>query len=116
MTDLPALCGPQLLHADPAALLRLLVLAPLLEEWIVRAGLQAWLHGRRAGPALELLAPALVFCLLHAGSGWGAVAAVFGPALTLGWLYRRWRSWQLCAGVHSLMNAFALTFCSLNTH
>ena len=56
---LPALCGPSLLKSDPATLLRLLVLAPLLEEWIVRAGLQEWLMRRYCAahgvPALSLI-------------------------------------------------------------
>lgn len=119
---LPALCGPSLLKTDPATLLRLLVLAPLLEEWIVRAGPQEWLMRRvaasGAGPAALLapmaavLVPAVCFSLLHLGAGWFAAAAVFPPGLALGLLYWRWRDWRLCAAAHALCNGFALIFCS----
>ena len=126
---LPALCGPSLLKTDPATLLRLLVLAPLLEEWIVRAGLQEWLMRRiaapgaapGAGPAAALLAPmaavlvpAACFSLLHLGAGWFAVATVFPTGLAMGLLYWRWRDWRLCAAAHALCNGFALTFCSMS--
>ena len=124
---LPALCGPSLLKSDPATLLRLLVLAPLLEEWIVRAGLQEWLmrrycaaHGvpaagtARAAAALAILAPAAAFSLLHAGAGWFAAAAVFPPGLALSLLYWRWRDWRLCAAAHALCNGYALIFCHMN--
>lgn len=133
---LPALCGAPLMKTDPATLLRLLLLAPLLEEWIVRAGLQEWLMRRSASPAvaggagtagglalqlstllsalLPVLIPAACFSLLHVGAGWGAAAAVFLPGLALGLLYRRWRDWRLCAAAHALCNGYALAFCNLN--
>lgn len=110
---LPALCGPRLLHPDPATMLRLLLLAPLLEEWIVRAGLQEWLMRRhpRPGAALAVLAPAACFSLLHVAAGWSAAAAVFPPGVALGLLYLRWRDWRLCAVVHALFNGCALAVC-----
>ena len=112
---LPALCGPSLLKTDPATLLRLLVLAPLLEEWIVRAGLQEWLMRRWAGNTpLAVLAPAAGFSLLHAGAGWFAAAAVFTPGLAMGLLYWHRRDWRLCAAAHALCNGFAHIFCSMN--
>ena len=121
---LPALCGAPLLKTDPATLLRLLILAPLLEEWIVRAGLQEWLMrgrlasgaapGAAANGALAVLLAAAGFSLLHIGSGWGAAAAVFIPGLAMGLLYWRWRDWRLCAAAHALCNGYALAFCNLN--
>lgn len=113
MLTLSGACGPQLLDPDPAIALRLLLLAPLLEEWIVRAGLQEWLMGRHPGARMcSLMVPAVFFSLLHLGSGWNA-AWVFLPGLALGLLYRRWRNWRLCALVHALLNSFALAACSL---
>ncbi|CUI03217.1 JDVT-CTERM system glutamic-type intramembrane protease MrtJ [Massilia antarctica] len=113
---LPALCGPPLLDHSAASLLRLLLLAPLLEEWIMRAGLQEWLMRRRLHAALVLGVPALAFGLLHVAAGWQAVAAVFLPGLAFGLIYRRWRDWRLCALVHALCNGFALSFCSFSTY
>jgi membrane protease YdiL (CAAX protease family) len=110
------LCGEQLLKPDPAIALRLLLLAPLLEEWVIRAGLQEWLVGRQRGAALTLLVPAAAFSLLHLGAGWQAAASVSLPGLALGLIYRRWRDWRLCALVHALFNAFALAFCGLNIY
>lgn len=113
MLSLASACGPPLLEPDAATLLRLLVLAPLLEEWIVRAGLQEWLMRRHPGAtAWQVLAPALFFSLLHAGAGWNA-AWVFLPGLALGLLYLGRRDWRLCALAHALMNSFALAACSL---
>lgn len=111
LQPLLSLCGPQLLDTDPATLLRLLLLAPLLEEWIMRAGLQAWLTARYARPVPALLATACVFSLLHVSSGWGAAALVFLPGVALGVLYLRWPDWRVCAVAHALMNAFAVTLC-----
>ncbi|HEX8615808.1 MAG TPA: JDVT-CTERM system glutamic-type intramembrane protease [Telluria sp.] len=111
-----ALCGPSLLDHSAAGLFRLLLLAPLLEEWIVRAGVQESLSRRGRHAALVLGAPALAFSLLHAASGWQAMAAVFLPGLAFGVVYRRWRDWRLCALVHGLCNGFALSFCSFSIY
>ena len=103
-------CGPALLQPDLLSVARLLLLAPLLEEWIMRAGLQAWLL-QRIAPATALLASALVFAALHLGSGLMAAALVFWPGLLFGAVYQRWRDWRLCALLHALCNAAALTVC-----
>ncbi len=106
-----AVCGPALLSPDLAAVLRLLVLAPLLEEWVVRAGLHAWLLPRSSA-AQAVLASALAFSALHLGSGPLAAALVFGPGLVFGLAYQRWRDWRLCALLHSASNAWALSMCA----
>ena len=107
-------CSAQLLQPDAGTFVRLLLLAPLLEEWIVRAGLQEWLARRnQAALVLPLLVPAAVFSLLHLGAGPAAASAVFLPGLALGVVYRRWRDWRLCAVVHAFFNLFALTACGL---
>ena len=108
----PPFCGPQLLGPDPAALVRLLVLAPLLEEWVLRAGVHEWWLRRHLNATAGLFTCALLFCVLHTGAGWQAALAVGGPALVLGMVYQRWRSWPLCAAGHSAMNAFALAACN----
>jgi membrane protease YdiL (CAAX protease family) len=95
-------------------LLLLLVLSPVLEELVARAGLQEWLM-RRAAPdkAWPVLASALAFGLLHLRSGWPHALAVTVPGLALALLYQRTRSWRWCACVHSAMNAFAISVCGL---
>jgi membrane protease YdiL (CAAX protease family) len=116
MLDSASVCSTQLLDPDLSTVLRLLLLAPLLEEWIMRAGVQEWLMRRHPGAdALALLAPATVFSLLHLGAGAANAAAVFLPGLALGWLYLRRRDWRLCALLHALFNTFALTACGLAT-
>jgi uncharacterized protein len=105
-----AVCGPSLLQQDMGTLFRLLLLAPLLEEWIVRAGLQAWLLHRMA-PAPALLASTAAFSALHLGAGPLAAGLVFGPGLLMGWTYQHSRDWRLCAALHGLCNAFAMIFC-----
>ncbi len=108
-----AMCGPQLSNPDAEALLLLLLVAPVLEEWVVRAGLQQCLWRRGCAPWAALLICAAVFGLLHVAGGALAVAAVFWPGLALGLVYQRWRDWRLCALVHALFNASALAFCGL---
>ena len=100
-------CTGQVAAPDAAALVRLLLLAPVLEEWVVRAGLQEWLM-RRGGPAVRTVGlSAAAFALLHLGSGWRAVL------LVLALLYQRSRDWRLCALLHCGMNALALGGCVL---
>ncbi|WP_431476565.1 CPBP family glutamic-type intramembrane protease [Massilia eburnea] len=79
-----AVCGPALLSPDLAAVLRLLLLAPLLEEWVVRAGLHAWLLGHAPAARWQCLPVPRAFSALHLGSGAPAAALVFGPGLALG--------------------------------
>jgi uncharacterized protein len=109
-----ALCGPSLFDHSAASLFRLLLLAPLLEEWIMRAGVQEWLMRRGCHAVLVFGVPALAFSLLHVASGWQATAAVFVPGLAFGLVYRRWRDWRLCALVHALCNGAASGFCSFS--
>lgn len=114
----PAFCTRQLMLPDAGVWFRLLLLAPLLEEWVVRAGLQEWLivAGARASaaspaPAMPVIVSAAAFGLLHLGSGWPAALAVTAPGLVLALLYQRGRDWRWCALVHGLFNLFALTVC-----
>jgi membrane protease YdiL (CAAX protease family) len=111
-----ALCGAQLRAPDLGVCLRLLVLSPLLEECVVRAGLQEWLirrsrRERRLGWAWPVLVSTAAFGLLHLGSGWQAAVAVLLPGLALALLYQRTRNWWWCALMHSGFNAFAISVC-----
>jgi membrane protease YdiL (CAAX protease family) len=95
-------------------LLLLLVLSPVVEEVVVRAGLQEWLM-RRAPQAVTppVLVSAATFGLLHLRAGWLHALAVVVPGLALALLYQRTRSWCWCAVAHSAMNAFAISVCGL---
>ena len=108
-------CRGQVVAPDAAALVRLLLLAPVLEEWVVRAGLQEWLIRRTDGRAraASVALSAAAFALLHAGSGWRAVLLVLAPGLVLALLYQSRRDWRLCALAHCGMNALALGGCAL---
>ena len=95
-------------------LLLLLVLSPVLEEIVVRAGVQEWLMRRAPQSRVwPVLASALVFGLLHLRSGWPHALAVTVPGLALALLYQRTRDWRWCACAHSAMNAFAISVCGL---
>lgn len=107
---IPELYSPQLQAPDAGAWLLLLLLSPALEECVIRAGLQEWLM-RRNTPAV--LISTIAFALLHLGSGWLHALAVSAPGLALALLYRSTRSWRWCALAHSVMNAFAISVCSL---
>lgn len=111
------ICGTQLAAPDTATLARLLLVAPLLEEWVMRAGLQEWLIRRQPCPAGPgSLAPpvwsAAAFGLLHLGSGWLAALLVLPPGLVLALLYQRTRDWRACALLHCGFNALAIGGCA----
>lgn len=119
---LPAhlVCTGQVAAPDAAAVARLLVLAPLLEEWVVRAGLQEWLirrrwPGRRHEGRAPVAVSAAVFGLLHLGAGWRAALLVLPPGLMLALLYQRSRDWRQCALLHCGLNALALGGCAFST-
>lgn len=105
-------CGPQLQAPGLAVCLRLLLLSPVLEECVIRAGLQEWLIRRAAWP-WPVPVSALAFGLLHLGAGWRHALAVTVPGLALAVLYQRTRSWRWCALAHAAMNAFAISVCSV---
>jgi membrane protease YdiL (CAAX protease family) len=125
--SLQSFCSGDVLDTGAAALLRLLLLAPLLEEWIVRAGLQEWLmrlpvqaaapgRGAAAQAAwlaalLQIVLPALFFSALHWRAGTQVAVQVFLPGLAFGLLYRATRDWRACALAHALSNGAALGFC-----
>lgn len=91
-------------------MVQLLLVAPLLEEWIVRAGLHTWLL-QRAAPGPAVVASAAAFSALHLGTGAAAALLVFWPGLLFGMAYQRWRDWRLCALLHGLCNALAICAC-----
>ncbi len=90
----------------PGRVLVLLLLAPLLEEVIFRAGLQEALlrHGARRWVSNVLTAAC--FGLAHAawrGDAAGLLVAL--PALLVGAWYARDRRLMPCVGLHAAMNA-----------
>lgn len=110
------MCGKQLWAVDATTMLRLLLLAPILEELVVRAGLQQYLIGRfyQSGINAKLtpvLLSATAFSVLHMASGWVVVLAVFLPGLLLAMMYQATRDWRLCALTHAVFNGMALGVC-----
>ncbi|MES2741975.1 MAG: JDVT-CTERM system glutamic-type intramembrane protease [Pseudomonadota bacterium] len=112
-------CGGELGGAGLIGLLRLLLAAPLLEEWIIRAGVQEWLI-RRDGAGGRLIAvanvvlPACCFSLLHLRAGPLVMTHVLLPGLVLGVVYQHRRDWRVCALIHAGFNGMAISFCTLN--
>lgn len=90
----------------PSATAVLLLVAPLIEEALFRAGMQECLLRHRLSPWCANLTTALAFTLAHCV--WRGVelvsVAVLIPALVLGWTYSRFRSLRLCIALHMLMN------------
>lgn len=90
----------------PARLLTLLLVAPVAEEAVFRAGLQEALLRNHCLPWTANIATALVFGLAHAVMRHdpAAMVAVL-PALLIGACYERWRQLRLCIVLHAAMNA-----------
>jgi len=106
------LAGGMLLAGGAPFTLRtavLLVLAPLTEELVFRAGLQEGLLRRLRTPWIANALTALVFASLHVLVRGDAMAmAVAVPALLIGALYQRTRSLWPCIALHAAMNALWL--------
>jgi hypothetical protein len=86
--------------------------APVLEEIVFRAGLQAWLmeqldaDGGRRGRLLANLLTALAFAAAHVAVRPGVLSVLtLLPALALGALYQRTRRVRHCVALHALFNA-----------
>lgn len=110
-------CTGQVLAPDPAALGRLIVLSPLLEEWVVRAGVQEWLirngqPDQRLAWLSSITLSTAVFGLLHLRAGAPAALRVMGPGLLIGLVYQYRRDWRWCALLHCAFNALALLACN----
>ena len=91
------------------AWLQLLVLSPILEEIIFRAGLQETLLRRAWSPRASTVVTALAFGAAHALVA-GQLQALLTvlPALLLGGLYARGRRLWPCVALHAAMNAIWL--------
>lgn len=97
------------------------LVAPLVEEFVFRVVLQGslerfWGHGQSSGPCDEkdrqadfrpIATSALVFALMHAGSGTDPIP-LFVFALGLGYLYERTHRIWPCLVMHMLLNATSL--------
>lgn len=84
----------------------LLVIAPLLEEAVFRAGLQEALLRQLRRPLAANLVTALVFGVAHAAlRGEPAAFAVALPAVLIGAIYARTRRLAPCALLHAALNA-----------
>ena len=87
----------------------LVVLAPLVEEAVFRAGLQEAFLLRWNAPLLANAATALIFGLAHvAARGDFTAFWVALPALLLGVVYGRWRRLRWCILLHAAINALWL--------
>jgi membrane protease YdiL (CAAX protease family) len=99
-------CAMTLAAAHPSAAAVPLLVAPIMEECLFRAGLQEWLLRRRLSPGYANVTTALAFTLAH-GLARGVeplTVAVLIPALALGWVYGRFGSLRLCIALHMSMN------------
>ncbi len=85
----------------------LLLIAPLLEEAVFRAGVQeALLRRWQDRPWLANVATALAFGLAHAAvRGDAAACAAALPALLVGAVYQRTGRLRHCVVLHAAMNA-----------
>ncbi|HUD32909.1 MAG TPA: JDVT-CTERM system glutamic-type intramembrane protease, partial [Variovorax sp.] len=88
-------------------LLIVLLVAPLLEEAVFRAGLQeALLRRWQVRPCLANVVTACVFAVAHMISRGDASAfSVALPALLIGEVYRRTGRLRWCMALHAAMNA-----------
>ena len=92
--------------ASPGRVWILLLLAPVLEEALFRAGLQEALLRIGQAPWAANVLTAIAFGLAHAAMhGSPAAFAVTVPALAIGMVYGRRRRLSPCIALHAAMNA-----------
>jgi membrane protease YdiL (CAAX protease family) len=93
----------------PVALLTILVLAPVIEEWLFRGFLQSWFK-QHLGKKAAILITSLAFALFHlsASQGMGNIplaTSLFLFACYLGFLYEKQGSLFAPIGLHMAFNA-----------
>ncbi len=92
--------------------LKLLLIAPIIEEGFFRGVVHAGLRGRTdtlGRPVVANVITALAFGAAHLWfAPWIHAVAVMLPALVMGWVYERSRSVAACVVVHGLCNVFWL--------
>ena len=96
--------------ATPWPLVVALIIAPVLEEMVFRAGLHDGLLHDGAAPWLANLLTALAFAVAHMlllGAS-AQTALVVLPALLIGAAYNHWRRLRVCIALHMSMNALWL--------
>jgi membrane protease YdiL (CAAX protease family) len=99
-----ALLTPPGAH-DAWTVVLLVVLAPVLEEVVFRAGLQESLLRRGLAPVWTNVLCAAAFAVLHGLTrSWLLAAWVIPPALLLGALYARTRTLGAVVALHAAMN------------
>ena len=91
---------------DPWPVAVLLLVAPITEETVLRAGLQEWLMRRRLSMGVCIGATACAFVLAHVVLRGPSLfsLAVAGPALFIGWVYMHHRMLRSCIAWHMAMN------------
>jgi cytochrome c553 len=86
-------------------LAHLLILAPFLEEYVLRAGLHQALLTHVRSTYLRIILVASVFAAMHIFRGaWWLALALIPTGLAIGWLYERRRMWTHCALMHAALN------------
>jgi uncharacterized protein len=93
-------------------LILLLFIAPVFEEFVVRAGIQAGLSAKKWGLSNRILLCALIFAAMHALRSWQLALAVLPVAVLLGYVYEKSGSWRICAVAHAVMNGIWITVSS----
>jgi membrane protease YdiL (CAAX protease family) len=81
-----------------------LLIAPFIEEWALRAGLQAWIEREWGKPHVANFLVSLLFVGLHWQGQGVQVFLWFIPSFALGELWRRNRSLSQCVVVHIWFN------------
>ncbi len=90
----------------------IVILAPIVEEFLFRGFLQKWLRSRMA-LIPSILVSSLAFTLIHYSlhQGWGNIpilCSLFILAFFLGWIYERRQSLPAAIFLHSLFNTASL--------
>jgi uncharacterized protein len=94
----------------------LLLIAPVFEEYVLRAGLHSRMSGLVRAKWLRVGLVAVAFGAIHLPRGWVLAIGVIPAGVLLGWVYERSISWRQCALLHSALNGvWLLVLISMRT-
>ncbi|MDR0310269.1 MAG: CPBP family intramembrane metalloprotease [Acidobacteriota bacterium] len=107
MPDILIQMMAEVFQSNLSTFLKLVVIAPLCEEWLFRGIILKGLLARYS-PLKGIIWSAVIFGAMHINP-WQFVPAFF-LALAAGWIYWRTRSLWICIFMHAVINAFAFLF------
>lgn len=108
LTELPDVMEDLFAQAmnNPLGIISIVILAPIVEELLIRGGMQGHLLRQWKNPMWAIAVPALVFGAIHGNPAQSFFAFILG--LVFGWVYYRTGSLLPCMLMHFINNGMSV--------